>query len=255
MAKKIKIPSFLLFATACILLTAGWLMAPFPFLIFVALAPLFALADRTDAKGPVWEKMEYVLLALGISFLVHAIFHERSIVGSLASAIVLTVAFVAHAWVGQILGVRSGKITIILFWLSVEYLLLKVNPDNGVFLADILRIQPAWTRWNVQTGYLGSSLWILIVNWVMYQTFLTVGEIRWVRFLVAMLLLLGPILYSYQLSNSPITHQEMVNLYAQTPSGSDVGYLANGEFIVRTAAWISTLILLFTFVKSQTTKR
>jgi len=35
----------------------------------------------------------------------------------------------------------------------------------------------------------------------------------------------------------------------------DVMYLARGEFVVRTAAWLSTLILLFTFVKSQTKKR
>jgi hypothetical protein len=35
----------------------------------------------------------------------------------------------------------------------------------------------------------------------------------------------------------------------------DVAYLARGEFVVRTAAWLSTLILLFTFVKSQTTSR
>ncbi|MDZ4716610.1 MAG: hypothetical protein SH819_14185 [Cytophagales bacterium] len=255
MAKRNNINPILLVAASCLLLTAGWLMGPFPILIFLGLAPLFALTDRKDSHGTVWEKAEYILLILAISLVTYSIFHSRSVVVSLVSAIALTVAFVAHTWAAQTLGKRSGKVTILLFWLAMEYLFLKIHPDGGIFLADSLRLQPSWTRWNIHTGYLGGSLWVLLVNWILYQTFLTGGVIRWPWLLAALLLLAGPILYSLQLDSAPVTRTDMVNLYTAVPIQSDVSYLARGEFVVRTAAWISTLILLFTFVKSQTKKR
>lgn len=255
MAKKTKISSFLLFTVAGALMVAGWLMAPFPILIFIALSPLLALADQKEIKAPVWGKMEYILLAIGVSFLAFSISNDRSVVASLVSSIAIAIAFVAHAWVSQTLGVRTGKITILIFWLAIEYLFLKFNPETCIFLADTLRLQSAWTRWNIHTGFLGGTLWILLVNWSVYKSFLTGDGFRWFWLLSALILLLGPIIYSYQLDNASITHQEMVNAYSSVPIKEDVNYLANGEFIVRTAAWLSTLILLFTFAKSQTTKR
>jgi apolipoprotein N-acyltransferase len=255
MVKKNNTPSFLLFASSGALMTAGWLMAPFPFLIFLGLAPLFALSDRAETGSPVLEKMEYMLVAIGISFVSFAAIHGNSVVGALITSIVMTLPFVAHAWVRQVLGSRTGKITIVLFWLAAEYILLQVDSGSGLFLADTMRFQPAWTRWNVNTGYLGGSLWILLGNWCVYYTFLSASAIRWKWFPLVILLLLGPILYSYQLVTSPITREDMVNLYEGSSSHPDVAYLARGEFIVRTSAWLSTLILIFTFVKSQTAKR
>ncbi len=255
MPKKNSHPPLLLLAVASALLTGGWLMASFPLLIFLGLAPLFALADRTEKNSPILERMEFVLLALGISWVSYAFFRDQSVVMALVTAIIITLAFVAHAWVWQSLGIRTGKITLILFWLAIEYVVLKLIPERGIFLADALHLQYAWTRWTVHTGYLGTSLWILIVNWCWYQSFLHDKSIHWGWFAAGLLLLLGPALYSYSLAEAAVTRQDMINLYGNHQTQSDVTYLARGELVVRTAAWLSTLILLFTFVKSQTAKR
>lgn len=255
MPKKTSHSPLLLLAVSTVLLTAGWLMAPFPVLIFLGLAPLFALADRSGPGSPILERMEFILLALGTSWCAFAFFREESVVAALVGAILFTLAFVAHAWVWQTLGMRTGKITIILFWLTLEYGFLKLFPENGMFLADTLQLQDSWTRWTVHTGYLGSSLWILLVNWCWYQTFLYDKSIHWGWLAAGILLWCGPVVYSYMLTESPITRQDMINLYRGYTTQADVSYLAHGEFIVRTAAWLSTLILLFTFVKSQTAKR
>ncbi len=255
MPKKTSHSPLLLLTASTALFTAGWLMTSFPILIFLGLAPLFALADRSEPNTPILERMEFVLLALGISWVSYAVIYNGSIVMGLAIAIAFTLAFVAHAWVWQSLGIRTGKITLILFWLAIEYLLLKLIPESGLFLADTLRLQNDWTRWTIHTGYLGGSLWILIVNWCWYQAFLHDKLIHWGWFFAGILMWFSPAAYSYGLTEPPIARLDMINLYTNLPTEGDVTYLARGELVVRTAAWLSTLILLFTFVKSQTAKR
>ena len=255
MAKKNSLPAYGLFMASSLLLCGGWLMAPFPILIFMALAPLFALTDRVTDTDSVWEKMEWVLLALVVSFAAARIFDASYIISIVAYAILFTLAFVAYVWVRQILGNRVGKITIILFWLAFEYVLLKIRPEEATFLSDSLRLQSDWIRWNVNTGYLGASCWILLTNLMVYQAVLSKQPFQWHWIGLTLLFLLGPMVYSYTLENSPITRSTLIRLYKDNSGVNDVAYLARGEFMVRTAAWLSTLILLFTFVKSQTNRR
>ena len=161
-----------LFLVAIPLLLGGWLMASFPIFIFFALSPLFALTDRANT-ATVWEKMEWVLLALTLGFLSARAFDFSFLVASMVYGILFTLVFVGQVWVKQVLGHRAGKITIILLWLALEYILLKVRAGDGVYLADAIRLKPGWVNWNVHTGYLGTSLWILATNGLVYQTVLS----------------------------------------------------------------------------------
>lgn len=242
----------LLAAVAAILLTGGWLMGSFPLLIFLGLSPLFALSEPRTEDGSVFEKMELVLIALTGPLVVHALIRNGSVVMALVTGIVYTLAFVGHAWVRHTLGMRTGKITLILFWLALEYALVKLIPGRGIFLADTLSLQGEWTRWTVHTGYLGSSLWVLVLNGCLYMAFLRPQGIQWGWAAAGLVFLVGPALYAYSLSESPITRDQMINLYQNNSADADVTYLARGELIVRTAAWLSLLILLFTFVRQQT---
>lgn len=252
---RIEIPPLLLALASALLLCGGWLMASFPLLIFFGLSPLMALSKTGEkASTSIFEKMELVLLSLTTSLLICAWVLEDSLAGSLVMGILFTLAFVGHAWVRQVLGHRSGMITLVLFWLSAEYLALKVAPERGIFLADSLALQSNWLRWNTHTGYLGGSLWVLLVNWCVYVAFLQGKGVQWVWVALAVTLLGAPVLYSYSLADSPIPREEMINLYLNTVSNADVIYLARGELVVRTATWLSALILLFTFVRQQTRK-
>ncbi len=254
MAKESSYSSVLLFIVSALLLTGGSLMASFPIFIFFGLAPLFALTDRANDTSTVFEKMEWVLLALTVYFLSIHLFDFSYIVSSMTYSILFTLPFIGQVWVRQTLGPRGGKITIILFWLALEYALLKIRPAESNFLADTIQLHPNWMRWNIHTGYLGASFWILITNLMVYQIFFSKSPFRWYWIVLAAIFLLGPAAYSYFLDSGSITRKDLVNLYADKLIVKDVTYLARGEFVVRTAAWVSTLILLFTFVKSQTTK-
>jgi len=254
MEKKAEYSPFALYAVGGILITAGWMMGSFPISIFFGFAPLFALTDRTEGSTSLFEKMEGVLFALALSFLAGGSFNFTYAAEAVLTAIIFTLAFIGHVWVRRTLGRRAGKITIIFFWLALEYVLVKVVPERGVFLADALRGQESWQRWNIYTGYLGGSLWILMVNLLVYQVFLSRQPFAAIWIILTVCFLVGPILCSSAMGTVPLTKEEMISVYTGKPDVRDVAYLARTELVVRTAAWLSTLIILFTFVKSRTSK-
>lgn len=252
MAKETKIHPFFLFLSTALLASAAWWMASFPLLGFVAFAPIFALTDRIAETSSVWEKMEWVLLALTLSFFASHHFDTSLIAISMLEGILFTLPFVGHVWIRQTLGPKAGKITILLFWLSLEYLLLKTRPAESTYLADMLKLKNNWTQWSVNTGYLGSSLWLLLTNLFVYQATLSKTPFHWSWITAAVLALAAPLGYSFYLTDQGISREMMINLYSQNNSnGTAAAYLAQGEWIVRTAAWISTLVLLFTLVKNK----
>lgn len=255
MASENKFPSYLLFIASSLLLTGGWMMAPFPIFIFFGIAPLFALTDRADTTSAIWEKMEWVFLALTISFLASHAFDLSYLVLSLFFGIAFTLPFIGYVWIRQTVGPKAGKISILFFWLMLEYLLLKFYGERSVFLGDALRIKTDWMRWDIETGYLGSTLWILLTNLAVYHATLSKDPFKWYWILTASVFLIGPIICSLYLTSESLTRVDMINLYSGNSQGLNLMYLARGEFVVRTATWMSVLILLFTLVRSQTLKR
>jgi apolipoprotein N-acyltransferase len=254
MAKEASYHPALLVLASGILTSGAWLMGPFPLLMFVSLAPIIALTDRAKNTATVWETMEWPLIGLAVFFIAAHHFDFSHIVSSLTLAIAFTLTLVAHVWVQHTLGPRAGKLTILLFWLALEYVLLKTLPQHAIFLGDALQWVPQWMRWNSHTGFLGGSLWILLVNLAVYQVVLSKEPFQWPWIIAALICLGAPFAYSYGLKSIPLTRDDMMNFYTGSGGITDLTYLARGEFVVRSAAWVSTLVLLFTFVKHQTSK-
>jgi hypothetical protein len=255
MAKKNKpgaLPVWLLLLIAMALLAGGWLMKSFPVLIFAAYAPLLAIADRTKEKEAPWNHLELILLALSFSFLCAHFFDFNFLMIVLAQGILFTLVFAGYHFTFQNLGNRTGKFTVIIFWLGLEYVLLK-TPWRQDFstVADALQLQPSWWRWNIHTGYLGLSLWVWIVNLIFYHAVFRTNQFNWMLFMAGLLAVAGPSLYSSVTMNTPaINREQMIALYSNTTETLNVNYANRGEFVTRTAAWLSVLILLLALVKN-----
>jgi len=228
-----KINPYLLLAIATVLLSAAALMRSFPVLVFAGIAPLFAITDHANENN-FWNKLELIGVSLMITLLVWYELDFGMTVPVLLEAILITFAFGAYTFSRRSLGARLGKLPLILFWLAIEYVMLKFFADKRVFfLADVVYGKTDWLRWTNSTGYLGASLWILVI------------------FLIV---ILGPILYSYTLQSDYVARLNMLLLYMNDPTTAE-GYNARGEWIPRTAAWISVLILLSAFVKDNIRKK
>lgn len=245
-----------LFALASILLAAGWLMKSFPALLFVGVAPLFAISDYANTSKNPWNRFELILLALALSLFAATLFNLNLLVLVLAQAIVLTLTFVGYSFAYQNLGSRLGKFTIIFFWLGVEYLFLALPwKEKTIFLADALSLYPDWTKWTQHVGYLGISLWILIVNLVFYLSFFQAKSFRVYLFILAIILIVLPALLSYQLDTPGVNRLQMISQYTHESNILGAQNVRQGEVVAKTSAWVSLLVILLAFVKYQTQKK
>lgn len=248
---------WILFAAATLLLSAGWLMKSFPVLIFIGIAPLFAISDAAKDKETPWNHLELILLSLSISLFCASIFDATQLILVLAQAILLTLAFAGYTFSYQSLGSKLGKFTILFFWLGLEYLMLKLPWRNDFyFLADSLELQPSWWKWNAEIGYLGISNWVLVVNLIFYLAFLKSKSINWLLIVLGVLLVTGPIIYSiFYLDEAGLNREHMMALYSNGTEVVSENYKNRGELITRTAAWVSVLIILLAVVKNKIKKK
>ena len=179
------------------------------------------------AKG---DKLNpYLLLVLSV-LLLGAGFLMKSFPVLVFTGIAPLFALADHAGDKSFLK-RLGKVPLILFWLTLEYIALEFNGDFS--LANALVAKSEWLRWTKYTGVSGASLWILLAN-----LFLYFGLFRkWPHTVVFVIVIVGPILYSYTLPSEAMTKPE------------------NGEWVARTSAWISVLVLLSAVVKELIRKK
>jgi len=243
-----------LFLGGSALTTAAWFMKPFPIFMFIGLAPFFAILDYTIESENFWENIELILLGMALYFFAAFQFDTSQIIKIIFLAILFTLPFLGFSFVHEHLGPRTGKFIVIIFWLALEYGLLKLGwPKQTIYLADALEFTSQWFRWDNTTGYLGVSAWILLTNWIFYAGLLR-GGINWYLIIFGLGILAGPLVYSLmQESVTTIARKEMIELY-RTDTVSNKVYQAKGELVARTCGWLSLLILLFTLVKSRTNK-
>lgn len=252
MEKSSALKPWVLFVISGCLLSAGWMLASFPVFMLVGFAPLFAIVDHVGEDDAFWINIEFILLTLFVGYFASFRFESKHIVSAMVHAIIFTFSFLGYNYAHQQLGKRLGKFTILFFWLSIEYLLLKLPwRDQVIFLADSFKLRQSWLNWNFNTGYLAVSIWILLCNLVLYVAVFRSGvKMGWL--ISALLLMIVPIVYSqFFIHSAGINKGQMISLYvsAKMITGR---YARVGELTARTAAWVSLLILLLAFVRNKT---
>lgn len=255
MAKKDRISTFTLFLSGTILFSLAWLMPSFPLLSFVGLAPFIAIAANNRKEKSIWTSLELILVGITAAFIAASLFNDTNIAYTIVQAMVFTMAFLGYTFVRKSLGPGVSIITITLFWLAIEYVLIKWVSVPSVFLADSLVLKRDWFRWNSQIGYLSASLWILVCNTFLYLAVLTEKKVNWIFVILFILAVVGPIVYSYTLQIDSIDKDQMMLLYSSSDQTLPQSYVSRGELVPRTSAWVSLLILLYTFVKRKIARK
>ena len=244
-----------LFILSQLLLLLAFAFRDFPIFIFFAIAPLFALVDN-----PAGIKDLYLpfFVATGTALVFYFTMQESMQPSSLLSwgvyFCLLAVVFAIYVVLKRWRPLTLNKFALIIFILGMEYGFLKLAGDlNPVFLADLLQNKTTWTRWNIMTGYAGSTLWILVVNLLVYQALFVQRKINWILFAVAVVAILLPIVYSINMEGIALTKLDVIGLYKDNVTNRSI-YSERGELLSRTGAWVSALIIIFTLVKGLTKK-
>jgi apolipoprotein N-acyltransferase len=151
-------------------------------LIFIAFVPLLILEDSlfTNGEKSFWSGFKYSYLAFFIFNILTTfwIYNVDEPIGtklfSAGSAITLNAAFMAIAFslfhvTRSRVGSKEGYISILLYWISWEYLHLHWEFSwPWLSLGNVFSIHTNWIQWYEYTGILGGSIFILLINLLFY---------------------------------------------------------------------------------------
>jgi apolipoprotein N-acyltransferase len=193
-----------------LLLAPAWYEWGHGLFLIIALVPLLFVEDFLDQHKTEYGSGTFFRFAALTFFIWNTAttwwIVNATIVGLILALLINTFMWSIVAWFFHIakrrLGAQFGYFSLILFWITWEFFYLNseiswpwLTLGNG-FAYNIRLIQ-----WYEYTGILGGSLWVLVINILIFNLIkdYTVGIPRRkliVRLIVALVILTGPIAYS-----------------------------------------------------------
>lgn len=181
---------------------AAWPVSPFTFLIFIAWIPLLFVADNTERR----------LRFFFYSFLSTLVWNacttwwiwNSTDVGAIAAIIANSLIMTLPWWGYHIFKKRYGKKTgyaaLVFFWMTFEYIHLNWQLSwPWLTLGNVFAEHPSWVQWYEYTGTSGGTMWILLLNILLYAIFQKARSKKYEagKIAVALALLIIPLMLSF----------------------------------------------------------
>ena len=168
----------LLALLGALLLWAGWPIHPAPLtlLLFVGFVPYLRLEQILTARGARRGRVfatTYLFLVLWNAFTTWWV--SYSTLGGGLAAVVLNAALMclplmAFRRTKERLGARIGYLSLPIYWLAFEQLHLHWDLTwPWLTLGNGLASVPGWVQWYEYTGFLGGSVWVWVVNLLVFS--------------------------------------------------------------------------------------
>jgi apolipoprotein N-acyltransferase len=168
-----KIHPFFLSALSGLLLFAAWPLSPFTFLIFVAFIPLLWLDRRGISRKRFfgWVYLSMLIWNVAATWWVWNATGPGAIAAFLANSLLMCLPWLGFHYIRQRLGNTMGYSMLIVLWLSFEYLHLQNWGLSWPWLTtgNVFAGRPDWVQWYEYTGTSGGTLWVLLVNVLLFQ--------------------------------------------------------------------------------------
>jgi apolipoprotein N-acyltransferase len=163
------------------LLWLSWYPYGFTFLIFIAFVPLFFLSDKLLEKKKgvafwqgIWASFPaFLLWNTGVTWWIWNITPPGAIVAIVLNAFFMSCVFGMWHWVKK---KNLPKIAIplafIAFWCSWEFLHLNWQITwPWLNLGNVFAVHPKLVQWYEYTGTFGGTIWVLVINFLVYSFF------------------------------------------------------------------------------------
>ncbi len=154
------------------LLYAAWPMSPLTFLVFTAFVPLLWLEQQGVGRKKFFAFVYLTLLVWNVATTWWVCYSTLigGISAILANALLMSVPWLGFYNVKKRMGAIFGYTALILFWLTFEYIHLNWELSwPWLTLGNVFATSPGWIQWYSFTGASGGSLWILVVNVLLFQ--------------------------------------------------------------------------------------
>ena len=215
----IAMKNYLLAILSGMLLSFAWPVDGFAYLIFFSFVPLFFI--QKDLKE---SNKKSRLRFFFFSYLAFFIFNiittywvyfaspfgsvAAFVLNSLFMALIMLLFYISQ----QKLGKRIGYLSLIVFWISFEY--LHLNWDLSwpwLTLGNCFSEALFLINWYEYTGVLGGTLWVLFVNILLYELLCKTKKIKSSVYLLLAIVL--PIFLSFNISqNKSIDVEDYLNV-------------------------------------------
>ena len=206
-----------------LLLAFSWpSIGVFP-LIFFAFVPLLMLEERSEkGKSVFWYG--YLSFLIFNLFTTYWVWHATaigSVFAFLLNSLLMAFTFYIFHIIKKATKPRLGYVAFIVCWLSFEY--LHLNWDLSwpwLTLGNVFANVPGIVQWYEYTGVLGGSLWVLLVNVLIFKAWrkcvysgffdklawaVKSGKRKWIFTFLAVTL---PILFSFYLEKNKVLTTE-----------------------------------------------
>lgn len=157
-------------------------MSPLTFLIFIAFIPLLWIESRGIRRRKFfgWVYIAMLVWNVAATWWVWNATGPGAIAAFLANSLLMCLPWIGFHWVKSRLGERPGYLSLIVFWLSFEYFHLQNWGLSWPWLTigNAFAARPGWVQWYGFTGTSGGSLWVLIVNILLFRLLLSIMRKR-----------------------------------------------------------------------------
>jgi len=204
-----------------ILLSLAWTTWGMAWTLFVALVPLFYIEDKISTSIPKNNRIifSYAYIVFFVWNLITTWWVSNSTLGGGIAAVVLnslfyTILFTFFHRIKKKVKNNSIYFLFLVFWLAWEY--FYINGEISwvwLVLGNGFANNTSWIQWYEYTGTLGGSLWVLLVNVLVYLSIKKAAKhfFKNAYFFLALGIFILPIIfseylkYTYQEEKNPIS--------------------------------------------------
>ncbi len=160
-----------------LILWLAWPPLPMPFLIFLGFVPLLIaeqeitrkIKKRTGLKVWLCLYTGLVIWNIATTWWVGIASVAGGLFANLANPVLMTIPFMLSRKIRKHFGSRTGYTSLVFFWMSFEYLHLRWEFTwPWLTLGNVFASQHTWIQWYAYTGVFGGTLWIWIVNLLIF---------------------------------------------------------------------------------------
>jgi apolipoprotein N-acyltransferase len=171
----LKYKNLLLSILSGLLLWAAWPVSPLTFLIFIAWIPLLMVADNVTKKRRFFGLAYLALFTWNIctTWWIWYATKPGAISAILVNSLLMCLPWLGYRAAKKRLGEEKGYAALIVLWMAFEYIHLQ---DWGLSwpwltLGNVFASNPEWVQWYEFTGSSGGTLWVLVVNVLLYRLY------------------------------------------------------------------------------------
>lgn len=209
-------------------------MSPFTFLIFIGFVPLLYVADGIQHKK-LFFFLGFLTLLTWNAVTTWWLWNSTD-VGSIAAITANSLIMYLPWWGYRIFkrkyGRRTGYVSLVLFWMAFEYIHLNWQLSwPWLTIGNVFASNPNWVQWYEVTGTSGGTLWVLVINILLYEVFRAIvqGTFTAKKIILPAVVLIVPVIISIMLIPRLQERPSVGNVVIVQPNVDPNGKFASGS--------------------------